>query len=378
MQLSNSPRLYFLDWLRIIALCLLMVYHTGMLYVPWGFHVKSEYVTAALIPWMKLTEPWRMSLIFMISGAATALMLRKLAGWSFVRERARYLLLPLVCGIVLIVPPQSYFEVIQKHAYQGSYLDFLALYFTHYKGFCEKNACLILPTWNHLWFLPYLFLYSVILAVFVAYRPSALARVAEKIESKSASMHSWLILLLVPMAVLFGLRLSLWARFPSTHALLDDVFNHAVYGCMFAAGAIFASGSLLWSRVKGLRLAAYVLAISFWAILVFIKPAKPLEHGVIAIFQWSALMALLGFAYTHLNFDSAWRAKLSQAVFPVYIFHQTILIASSQWLAPWHLGAALESSTILLLTVCGSYALYLLCRRVSFLQMWVGIKPLRA
>ena len=157
------PRLFFLDWLRILAFMTLVLYHVGMYYVAWDFHVKSPFATPALQPWMKLTEPWRMSLIFMVSGAATAYLLKAGARWSAFRSRTRFLLLPLLCGMILVVPPQSFFEVVQKFDYHGNYLDFLALYFSHYQGFCASGHCLALPTWNHLWFLPYLWLYTALL-----------------------------------------------------------------------------------------------------------------------------------------------------------------------------------------------------------------------
>ena len=75
-QSNPSERLFFLDWLRIIAFAAFVPYHVGMYYVTGDFHVKSPFSSKTLEPWMKLTEPWLMSLIFMISGAATALMLK--------------------------------------------------------------------------------------------------------------------------------------------------------------------------------------------------------------------------------------------------------------------------------------------------------------
>ena len=65
--------------------------------------------------------------------------------------------------MLVIVPPQPYFEVVHKAGYAGSYLDFLRLYFTGYGGFCRGGNCLVLPTWNHLWFVVYLWVYSVLL-----------------------------------------------------------------------------------------------------------------------------------------------------------------------------------------------------------------------
>lgn len=158
-----GQRLYFLDWLRIGAFGLLVLYHVGMYYVPWPFHVKSPHPVAGLEPWMRLTEPWRMSLIFLVSGAATANLLR--GGGALGRRllrRTRFLLLPLLTGVVLIVPPQTYFEVVQKFGYPDGFLAFLGRYFSvlsNSREFCEgvgtEARCLVMPTWNHLWFLPY-------------------------------------------------------------------------------------------------------------------------------------------------------------------------------------------------------------------------------
>ena len=65
-------RRYDLDWLRITAFGLLIGYHVGMLYVPWAFHVKSEYRGGpGLVALMLASNPWRLPLLFVISGAAT-------------------------------------------------------------------------------------------------------------------------------------------------------------------------------------------------------------------------------------------------------------------------------------------------------------------
>jgi hypothetical protein len=72
----NHNRLYFLDWIRIFAFCVLIFYHTGMYYVSWDWHVKSPFASHAIEPLMILSSPWRLGLLFMISGVATAFMLK--------------------------------------------------------------------------------------------------------------------------------------------------------------------------------------------------------------------------------------------------------------------------------------------------------------
>ena len=242
-------RLYFLDWLRIAAFALLVLYHVGMVYVRWDFHVKSPFAGPALEPWMKLTEPWRMSLLFIVSGAATAHLCKNSVSWRLVRARSRHLLLPLLCGMVLVVPPQPYVEVMQKLGYSGSYLDFLGLYFSGYPGLCPNGHCLVLPTWNHLWFLPYLWLYSALLFALLAMWPQALVGLARLAHRALAGF----LLLALPVVLIFGARLLLFKRFPSTHAVVGDYFNHTIYFAMFITGAVFASAPPMWDRLARLR-----------------------------------------------------------------------------------------------------------------------------
>ena len=55
-----------LDWVRILAFALLVPYHVGMYYVTCDWHVKSPMAGSMLEPFMILTAPWRMLLLFFI------------------------------------------------------------------------------------------------------------------------------------------------------------------------------------------------------------------------------------------------------------------------------------------------------------------------
>lgn len=367
-----GERLFFLDWLRVAAFVALVCYHVGMYYVTWDFHVKSPYASRALEPWMRLTEPWRMSLLFMVSGAATALMLKGGASVALMRSRSRYLFLPLVCGMVLVVPPQAYFQVVQKFSYAGDYLDFLGLYFRGYKGFCQAGRCVALPTWNHLWFLPYLWVYTLLLWGAVRLWPGtlpALGRAATR----------WLngpLLMLLPIAWLLLGRLTLADRFPQTYALRGDWFRHALYFSVFLTGAACAAAPVMWERLARWRWPALWAALLLWAVLVGVRPGRPWEHAVIASLQWCALTAAFGFARQGLNRDHPWRQELTEAVFPIYLLHQTLIITLSQWLLPLDWKPALEGPVLVLATLALSYAGYRLVRPWPWVRPWFGLRPL--
>jgi len=366
---AEAPRLFFLDWLRIVAFGVLVAYHTGMYYVTWPFHLKSPWASHALEPWMKLTEPWRMSLIFMVSGAATALMLRRAPPLPLLRQRSRRLLLPLLAGVLVVVPPQAYLEAMQKFGYAGSYADFLALYFSGYGGFCQAGRCLILPTWNHLWFLPYLWLYTALLLGAVALWPAGLRRVGAGLARVLAGggLLAW------PAALLFWMRWQLSPRFPVTYALVGDWFSHAMYGAMFLTGAAWAADGRVWPRLERWRAIGLTLALAAWAALVLGQPRGWAGHAVLALLQWNALVAAFGYARRYLNRDGAWRTRLNEAVFPVYVLHQTILLIAAWWLRPLGLPPALEGPLLLAVTLVLGYAGYEGIRRVSALRPWFGL-----
>ncbi len=365
-----KERLFFLDWLRIAAVVVLVLYHVGMYYVNWDFHVKSPFASASLQPWMRLTSPWRMDLLFMISGTATALLLKAGATADILKKRSRFLLLPLLCGVVLIVPPQSYFEVVQKYAFNGGFSDFLGFYLSGHKGFCNNGRCLILPTWNHLWFLPYVWCYTLFLWTVVKIKPDALKLAASYLDR-------WLnpaVMLLVPIALICVVRMLLSARFPSTHALFDDWFNHSIYLGMFLTGAVLATHDLVWSAAARWRWATLLLALVSWLCLIAIQPGKPWTYLLLGVQQWCAVLAALGFAKQHLNVDHPARQHLSQAVFPIYIFHQTVIIVGSQLLLPLRWSPAVEGPVLVFIALVVSYAGFVLIRQVTWLRPWFGIK----
>ena len=370
LETSHRDRLYFLDWLRIVAFGLLVVYHVGMYYVTWDFHVKSPFSSATLEPWMKLSSPWRMSLLFLISGSVTSLLLANKPS-GFMHSRSRRLLLPLFCGVVLIVPPQPYFEVIQKLAYDGRYFDFLRLYFAGYTGFCANGKCLVLPTWNHLWFLPYLWAYTLLLWLMLRIRPGLL----DSLTGQVTRLLSGARLLWVPILWILLLRWTLFKRFPETHDLVHDWFWHAVYLSVFLAGAVFVRTPGIWARAAYWRWHALTLAMLAWAIFAThaVHGMGHGQRGIVAVQQWGALVAALGFGYQHLNADHPWRAYLNEAVFPVYIVHQTLIIGLSQWIKPWQWPPIWEGPFLVLVTFASSMCIYEGVRRVSLVRPWLGL-----
>src|SRR5690606_3629897 len=231
---SAMSRRHDLDWVRVLAFGLLVLYHVGMYYVSWEWHIDSPHAGPALEPLMMLSSPWRLSLLFLVSGVATSFLLarsqREAAATGtrlrFLGPRSWRLLVRLAFGMLVVVPPQSYYEVVDKlpGGYHDGYLAFWARYLAADQGFCRGDDCLVLPTWNHLWFVASLWAYTVVAWLLLRLAPGLCARAGARLGALLGSGPG---LLLWPVLWLALARMLLVGRFGPTHALVDDWYNHA-------------------------------------------------------------------------------------------------------------------------------------------------------
>ncbi len=376
---AAPERLYFLDWVRIIAFFILILYHVGMYYVTWGWHIKSPFASDFLEPLMMLSSPWRLGLLFMVSGVASSFMLKKQSPSRFAGSRSVRLLLPLVFGMAVIVPPQSYFEVVEKVSYAGSYSDFLQLYSTGYHGFCQEK-CLRLPTWNHLWFVAYLWVYSLLLWGLMSLAPKMMGRTREGLTTW---MQGWLIVIL-PVAYLALARMILMSDFPDTHALWGDWFNHATYLFLFLFGVLMGDHSAFWKALAKVRWRSLACALLGWCYMIaymhyFNETREPSQAAlffqrlVYVFLAWNAILAACGFARQHLNFNHPARAYLSEAVFPVYILHQSLIIIIAFSLKSWRMMPIVEGPILIALTLLLSFMGFEIVRRIKLLRPLFGL-----
>jgi hypothetical protein len=383
MTPTLTARRYELDWLRTMAFALLILYHIGMYYVAdWGWHIKSEQTFSGLQDLMILTNPWRMSLLFLLAGMALSLVLPRFSRWKLLGLRSRRLLIPLLFTMFVVVVPQVYFEALSQQLIEPGYLQFWWQYANPATDLLpDHHSPIGLLTWNHAWFIPYLWCYS--LLVLLCYP-----------LLKAVSQASWLQQLKgrYALALVFALMFWAWwtlrAEFPSTHALVDDWYNHAKYFLVFIAGFVLARQDLWWQQLVlnrrlwlGLALLCYSLIILERHDLFVISAqfdksvwVKTLFGVVLIANHWLWLLAVLGYAGAYLaQRNSPLLRYCNDAVLPWYILHQTLIIVFASWLKPLALPAGFECALLLVLTVAGCYLGYELIRRVTLLRWCFGV-----
>lgn len=384
---TNSRR-HDLDWLRIIAFALLIFYHIGMFYVTWDWHVKSRHAGPFAEPLMSLVNPWRLSLLFLISGVALRFVFdRTIAVGSrlgqLVAARSRRLLWPLLFGMLAIVPPQSWLQLLENGEITLGYLDFYPVYL----GARVGEYSIIMPTWNHLWYVVYLLLYTLVLGLVARpllrwMRGSGEPATARLLQRRGGPA----MLLLIPLLPHILYRVVLDPYFPTTHDVVNDWANHAHSLTMLLTGFLLAKDPSFWRAVAralpalGVAVATLGLALSIaWSNWSFV------ENHVIALwaarvariaYAWFVIVALLGIAQRWLNRPGPTLRYLTEAIFPYYILHQTLTVTAGYWLTRQGLPVAVEFLLVTTATIGGCVVLHeCLIRRSRWLRPLFGLKP---
>jgi glucans biosynthesis protein C len=381
-----TDRRYDMDWLRIAAFGALILYHVGMFYVTWDFHVKSSRASDAVEPLMLLTNPWRLTLLFLVSGVASRFMADKMSAWKFTAARMGRLWPPLLLAVFVIVPPQSYYEIVeavqampaaQAAQYAGGVDNFWVRYATASGNWCDADGCLTTPTYNHMWFVAYLILYTIALVI--------LLPLLRRIPKAASVLIAGPGLLLTPWLFMFVLRVTLFPIFDETHDFREDWYLHALYLSVFLFGFAIAKYEPFFERCTKWRWPALFLALCAWAALTTfytmhpegVEPPEWLRivfRGVRELDAWCAIIAAIGFAHRHLRrADGPIRRMLTQAIFPFYLIHQTVIVVAGHYLDELRLPLALEAPLLIGATVLGCWLFFDLGRRVPALRVWIGL-----
>jgi glucans biosynthesis protein C len=380
----SDKRLVELDWLRVLVFGLLIFYHVGMLYAEgWGWHYKSTYSSKFLTNIMLWSNQWRMSLLFMISGAAVSFLLVKQSWWQFMHRRVLILLLPLIFGMLVVVVPQVYVEANTKGLidctnywhFWYAYLDQNSPEFANHKTIGAMHL-----EWNHLWFLPYLLAYS--LMIWAAY-PLLNSRLLSPVWRWFADKATMPMVIILPIVISFILGALLDDDNPVTHNFVQDWFNHARSLLVFLIGFVLVRIPLIWARFASLRWYFLAIAVLTYAYILFSFNGGSLGYDVMAktinrLFWtangWFWMLTLIAWAQHWFTVSNPMLKYLNSGVYCFYIVHQTLIIAIAYFLVPKKLGGGVESVLIIFSVAIGCVFLFELIRRLPVLPIFFGIQ----
>ncbi|MDI1283684.1 MAG: acyltransferase family protein [Reyranella sp.] len=361
-----------LDWLRVIAFGLLILYHAGMAWSGWSWHVTSPDDIDWLREAMRFLNRWRMPLIFVVSGAAIMLALGTRPPGSFTADRLKRLGLPLVFGMIVLVPPQVYLERLYRGQFTGSFLQWLpqAFHGTYPGG----NT-----SWHHLWFLAYvLVLTLVLLPVFMWARSAAGRSHLSRAGRFTARVGlQWTMVLPLAASILWLAPVS-----HNTNGLIGDWHGLVYYGVLLLYGAFLFGSSDLLATLERQRFLSLAVGVAAYATLyaafiggevrpVIAADLRPAYALLSAVNTVAWLFAIIGFAHRHLVRRPAFLAEATEAIYPFYLLHQTVTVIAVYWLLTLGVPPVAGFFAAVLATFVGTWAIY-----AGLVRPWRWIRPL--
>ena len=345
----TSERRHDIDWLRVIAIGLLLIYHIAIIFQPWamfiGFIRSDESVEALWTP-MTMLNVWRIPLLFYVSGMGLYFAMRKRNWKQLLLDRTKRILLPFAFGIVAIVPLHMF--IFQKY---------YNLPLGYYSG------------QGHLWFLGNIFVYVLLLLPLCYYlkkhEEGLIKRVLSTIMSHPGGplliSLFFVIEVLLVKPQLFSLYAQTWHGF----------FNGFL--AFFFGFLLVYSGKTFWQTVLKWRWLYLGLAIILYGIR-FAVFATEAPGYLTAIESNAWILAVFGFGYKYLNKPSKTLNYLSQAAYPVYIIHMFVLYAGAYIILPLEIAPILQFIGIVMFTIALCFFIFeFIIRRIRILRPLFGM-----
>ena len=384
MQPTNQPtnRQAYLDWLRILAILGVLFFHSAMAFVAeWGWHIKNKETSHLLLEFNFWLHNFRMPLLFFISGTVSYFMLQRRSGGGFIGLRFRRLFIPLLFGMLVIIPPQVYMERLTQ-GYTGNYWAFWPTIFR--TGAYPKGNL----SWHHLWFILYLLIYDIVCAPLFVWLMSARGqRWLTRLNGLAAGKRIYLLML--PGVLVYT---ALSQRWPESNDLIHDP-AYLLYWLLFLlAGFLCIANPVLMDSLERNRRSSLMLAflalltINYlrwnnkepWDVLVNWRqdPRNYLYLALQALNAWAWVMTAIGYGKKYLNRRHRVLDYMNQAVYPFYILHQTVIVVLVYYVVQTSDGIGMKYVFVVGVTFAITVAIYhLLIRPFRLMRLLFGMKP---
>jgi glucans biosynthesis protein C len=372
---AMGSRLYYLDWLRVLSMILVFLYHNNRLYNFGDWHVKNVDLNLASTIFENSLSVWLMPFLFVVSGAAVVYSLKSRSAGLFIKERVFRLFVPLVTvGIFVFGPLQVYLDRFSHGVFTGSFWQFIPQYFNGLWGLGGNFAF----QGVHLWYLMLLFIFSLLfLPLFLPSRNSGsslLSRISNIFNRPWA-----LILLAIPLTLTPHLTNALGMGFTRQMGGWD-MFSYML--CFLYGYLIFTSPRIAdtLSKYCFIFLIVAVGMTVFELSMVYAVLPTP-DSGFFASTElhsincWFWVLAVLGLGSSYLNANNRFLGYANEAVLPFYILHQPVILAIGFFVVQWNLPIIAKYIFIVGTSFIAIMMLYeLLVKRIEALRFIFGMK----
>ena len=283
--------------------------------------------------------------------------------------------------MIFLYPVLAYF-------WPGQHSRDIVDYFANFWPYCLKtiyyNPDTGGPRWAHMWFVAYLFIYSILLIPLFSYvkKGKGLAlmmRISEFLNKRGILIFSGLI---------FGLVFYiLYVPFPFFQNNLLTDWGYFTYNLIaFLIGYIVSHNNQFWSVLEKSWKLFILFALICSGLVIWMTFSLPsfstpdynadfFLYSIIAGFNtWFCMLAVLSLSSRFLNRKDRFLDYFSNASYPFYILHLVLMIVIGYYLAELNLKAVNEFILLSVLSYATTIIFYDIFRRIRFMRFLLSIK----
>jgi len=366
-----------IDWLRVLAMLVVFVFHCGRFFNNEDWHVKNLQTSYVITISLAVVVQWMMPLFFVLSGMSSYYALGYQKPARYIRSRLKRLVVPLIFGVfVVIAPLEVYLERVSHGQFQGSFVAFYPHYFQGWYGRGGNFAWMGI----HLWYLEILFVFSLImLPLFICLRGNIGAALLSK-TAAALRIPGCIFLLAIPVAIMEYV-----ANIPALRPTLFGIrafggWSLLPYLVFFGLGYVIAaearfSAAIEKQRIVALAVGVAVTLVGFYLVESGCRIADWFAAILRGLNAWAWLIAILGFGSRYLNFSNWFLKYTNEAVLPFYILHQTVILTIGYYIVRLHLPIAVKFFIIATVSFVTILSLYdVLVKRINMLRFLFGMK----
>lgn len=369
----NNERRYDIDWLRVLAMFMIFLFHNARFFSYEDWHVKNNQLDFGMSFFVEIVSQWIMPLFFILSAISAYYALDYRNNRQYINERFKRLVIPLVFGIFVIAPPQVYIERVSHSQFAGSFIQFFPHYFDGLYSFGGNFAWMGI----HLWYLEMLFIFSLLtLPLFRFLKKETIRNFISRIAVAFKTPG---------IIFLFALPISFMEMVVNLQPEGIGIRNFGgwspfTYLIFFLTGYLIASNLQFKEIIERHRKIALLLGVAATISgFVYIDSGYSSRTYFFAILRglnsWFWLVAFLGFGSRYLNFNNGILKYSNEAVLPFYILHQTGIVIVGFYIAGLDAGILLKYLILSTVSFALIMALYnLVIKRVNVLRFLFGMK----
>jgi glucan biosynthesis protein C len=380
-----TGRLHYLDWLRVIAIFGVFIYHSArpFLLQDWLIRNTDQSIVLSFI-FLIFLGSWGMPLFFLMAGTGSRFALRRRSGGQFLSERLKRLVIPLLVGCIVLSPIQFYVEWVHKGWYRGSFLTFIPELL---RSWGEELTAAITPSvfefiGSHLWFLGFLFTYSLLaLPLFLWFKSPSGRRLISWIGGL-ADRRLGLLIFILPVALARVLLQPLypgyadWSDF--TYMFLFFIYGYILYADERLVAAIKRDGGLAFG-VGAASTVVMLVALAAGVGREWIESPGTVGFNIAwslaSINGWCWTVAALSFGMRVLNRRTRLLNYSQEAILPFYVFHQPAIVAIAYFAVTWAAAVGVKYLVIALISFSITIGVHeLIIRRLPPARALFGVK----